>query len=105
MCARRERERDERIVAMEGGEERDDLNAWLTQSLSRFCCVSALPPALSFQGHRCYCSKDCTDCKMNTQIERLQGIVLRPKERMCASDRGKGKKKKIVVLEGGEAER
>ena len=31
MCAAREREREaKRIVAMEGGERRDDLNAWLT---------------------------------------------------------------------------
>ena len=32
-----ERERDERIVAMEGEERRDDLNAWLTLCFARFC--------------------------------------------------------------------
>ena len=54
MCAhRREGKGRKRIVVLEGREERDDLNAWLTRSFPRFCCASALPPALSLQGHRC----------------------------------------------------
>ena len=53
-CARigeREREEKEEWRWKEGG--RDGLNAWLTRSFSRFCCVSALPPALSLQCHQC----------------------------------------------------
>ena len=67
------------VVEDGGGRERDDLNAWLTRSFPRVCCVSALPPALSLQGHRCGSSGDCTDC--NTQTEKVQGyrIVLDPK--------------------------
>ena len=81
---------ENQMVVMRG---RDDLNAWLTRSFPRFCCVSALPPALSLQGHRCCYSGDCTDCNEYTN-RKVQGIVLDQKERMCASERERAREEK-----------
>ena len=82
----REEEKGKVVVGRERG--RDDLNAWLTGSLSRFCCASALPQTLSLQGHRCCSRRDCTDCNEHTN-RKVQGIVLDQKRGYA---QGKGKK-------------
>lgn len=45
--------------------------------MSRFCSLSALPPALSLQRHRCCCSRDYTGC--NEHKQKNSRASVRPK--------------------------